>query len=129
MLLKKRFHFHSAHFLPSYKGKCENLHGHTYKLEVTVEGEPNEEGMIIDFSDLKRVVKEEILDKLDHKLINDIIPIPSAEYIGIWIFGKLHKRLQNDFPNVKLISVEVWETETSSVVIFNEDFERYSGRN
>jgi len=118
LLLKKRFHFHSAHYLPSYKGKCEELHGHTYKLEVIVEGQPDSEGMIIDFADLKRIVKEEIIKKLDHKLLNDIIKIPSAEYIGVWIFEKLSKRLSKEFPQVKLVSVELWETETSSVVIY-----------
>ncbi len=128
MLLKKRFHFHSAHYLPSYKGKCEKLHGHTYRLEVTVEGEPDSEGMIIDFGELKRIVNEEVISKLDHTLINDIIKVPSAEYIGVWIFGKIFYRLQRDFPHIKLVSVEVWETDTSSVVVFYEDFERYSER-
>jgi len=128
LLLKKQFHFHSAHYLPSYKGKCEKLHGHTYRLEVTVEGDPDEEGMIIDFGDLKRIVNEEVISKLDHALINDIIKVPSAEYIGVWIFGKIFSRLQREFPHIKLVSVEVWETDTSSVVVFYEDFERYSER-
>jgi len=128
LLLKKRFHFHSAHYLPSYKGKCENMHGHTYKLEITIQGEPDSEGMIMDFADLKKVVNEEVISKLDHTLINDIIPIPSAEYIGVWIYGKIYERLKREYPHITLVSVEVWETETSSVVVFYEDFERYSER-
>ena len=128
MLLKKRFRFHSAHYLPSYKGKCENMHGHTYKLEITIQGEADSEGMIMDFADLKKVVNEEVISKLDHTLINDIIPIPSAEYIGVWIYGKIYERLKMEYPHITLVSVEVWETETSSVVVFYEDFERYSER-
>ena len=82
----------------------------------------------MDFADLKKVVNEEVISKLDHTLINDIIPIPSAEYIGVWIYGKIYERLKMEYPHITLVSVEVWETETSSVVVFYEDFERYSGR-
>jgi 6-pyruvoyltetrahydropterin/6-carboxytetrahydropterin synthase len=66
MFVLKEFEFDAAHYLPEYNGKCERLHGHTYKLVVKVEGTPDKEGMVIDFIRLKNIVKEEVLSKLDH---------------------------------------------------------------
>ncbi len=111
MYLTKKFSFDAAHFLPSYQGKCERLHGHTYGLLIKVEGEPDAEGMVIDFSLVKKLTQELVLDQLDHSLLNDIIPVPSAENIAVWIWEKLYKALEG--PNHKLFAVEVWETATS----------------
>ena len=58
MIIIKEFDFDAAHYLPAYNGKCEHLHGHTYKLVVKVEGTPDHEGMVIDFIKLKNLVKE-----------------------------------------------------------------------
>lgn len=73
--IAKEFSFDMAHMLDGHDGKCQNLHGHTYKLQVEVAGELVESGaksgMVIDFSDLKAVVKHEILDKMDHAFIFD----------------------------------------------------------
>lgn len=73
--IAKEFSFDMAHMLDGHDGKCKNLHGHTYKLQVEVTGELVESGaksgMVIDFSDLKAVVKREILDKMDHAFIFD----------------------------------------------------------
>lgn len=73
--IAKEFSFDMAHMLDGHDGKCQNLHGHTYKLQVEVTGELVESGaksgMVIDFSDLKAVVKREILDKMDHAFIFD----------------------------------------------------------
>jgi len=121
MLLKKSFTFDAAHYLPSYKGKCENIHGHTYKAIICIEGTPDEEGMIIDFVELKQVLWKEIFSQLDHKLLNEIIPVPSAENIAVWIFKKTEKVLPSIRKDIKLKWVEVWETETSSVVVSSED--------
>ncbi len=90
MLITKEFTFDSAHFLADYYGKCERVHGHTYKLAVTLEGEVQENGLLIDFALLKQIVKNRILNKLDHQMLNDIIPVPSAENIAIWVWDKLH---------------------------------------
>ena len=79
MFVLKEFEFDAAHYLPEYNGKCERLHGHTYKLVVKVEGTPDKEGMVIDFIRLKNIVKEEVLSKLDHACLNDILKQPSAE--------------------------------------------------
>ncbi len=89
MLVTREFNFDSAHFLTNYYGKCERVHGHTYRLQVTLEGKVQENGLVIDFVLLKRIVKRHILDKLDHQLINDVIENPSAERIVLWIWDQL----------------------------------------
>ncbi len=89
MLVTKEFTFDSAHFLPNYYGKCERMHGHTYKLQVTVDGAVGENGLVIDFVILKRIVKKKVLDKLDHQLINDTVEVASAENLTIWIWDQL----------------------------------------
>ena len=89
MLVTKEFTFDSAHFLPSYYGKCERMHGHTYKLQVAVDGAVGENGLVIDFVILKKIVKKQVLDKLDHQTINDIIEVASAENTAIWIWEQL----------------------------------------
>ncbi len=78
--LTKRFTFEMAHALPAYEGKCRNIHGHSYKLYVTVEGAPLNrqgaptDGMVMDFGDIKRVVEERIVEPFDHALV---LPQPS----------------------------------------------------
>lgn len=89
MLVTKEFDFDAAHFLTDYYGKCERLHGHTYKLAVTLEGMVQKNGLVLDFVVLKRIVKKQVLDKLDHYLLNDIIKNPSAERVVMWIWDQL----------------------------------------
>jgi 6-pyruvoyltetrahydropterin/6-carboxytetrahydropterin synthase len=89
MLITKKFRLEAAHKLVNYHGKCENLHGHSYVLEVTFSGEPKENGMIIDFEEIKKIVNENVIAKLDHKFINDIIPISTCENIAEWIWSQL----------------------------------------
>lgn len=113
MLLIKEFEFDAAHNLVHYHGKCERLHGHTYKLVVKLEGEPDREGMIFDFVELKKIVKERIIDKFDHAYLNDIISQPTAENIAIFVYNELKDVLKRD--NCRLHEVEVWETKTSGV--------------
>jgi len=107
MIIKKEFKFDSAHKLPNYPGKCKNLHGHTWKLIISLEGEVNEKGMIIDFKDLKQQVNEKVVDKLDHTYLNDIIENPTCENIILWIKEQL-----KDLEGLK--KIEVFETDTSS---------------
>ncbi len=111
MIITKKFTFDAAHFLPSYNGKCEHLHGHTYALDVKVEGIPDAEGMVIDFTKVKILTQDLVLSKLDHALLNDILPNPSAENICIWIWRQLAPKLREE--HHKLYAVEVWETATS----------------
>ena len=102
--LSVKFHFAASHFLTQYHGKCEDLHGHNYKLVVTIEGEVQKDGMVHDFKEIKKIVKEKIISKLDHKHLNDILDNPSSEYLAIWIWDKL----KNDLP---LTKVAVSETD------------------
>lgn len=73
--ITKIFHFEAAHALVGYDGKCRNIHGHSYELQVTVKGMPIDEpenpknGMVIDFKDLKQIVNEEVVERLDHSFI------------------------------------------------------------
>jgi len=98
------FHFASAHFLTKYKGNCENLHGHNYKLLVTIKGPIKDDGMLMDFKKIKAIVKENIINKLDHKLLNDILDNPTAEHIAIWIWNELKEKLP-------LSKITIYETD------------------
>ncbi|MDR2006898.1 MAG: 6-carboxytetrahydropterin synthase QueD [Acidaminococcales bacterium] len=118
MLLVKEFEFDSAHFLPEYKGKCESLHGHTYKLVVKLKGSPARDGMIMDFAELKNIVTEKVIDRIDHTCLNDLLPQPSAENIAAWLWNVLAGVLRRD--NCALYEIELWETRTSGVVYRGE---------
>ncbi|MDR1886122.1 MAG: 6-carboxytetrahydropterin synthase QueD [Synergistaceae bacterium] len=119
MLLVKEFTFDAAHNLVKYHGKCERLHGHTYRMAVTVSGRPGEEGMVMDFAELGDMVKREVVSKFDHSYLNDIIPQPTAENIARYVF----KSLDGHFCGLdcELRSVQVWETKNSSAIFGRED--------
>ncbi len=102
MRICREFYFDAAHHLKDYKGKCEKVHGHTYKLEVTVSGEVGENGMVVDFNDLKKIVDESIIDKLDHCNLNDLFDNPTTENIVLWIYNRLRER-------ITVHSIKLWE--------------------
>lgn len=120
MILTKIFKFDAAHNLTKYHGKCEKLHGHTYKLVVSISGIPDNEGMVMDFVELKKLVNEEVIKVLDHSYLNDIIPNPTAENIAIWIWDKLFDKINNI--DRTLYQIEVWETEDSGVLYRGEAY-------
>ena len=104
--------FSSAHFIKDYKGKCENLHGHNYKVEAFVIGDSLDKvGMLIDFSELKKCNKI-IIEKLDHTLLNDLEYFnnnnPSSENIAKFIYDEMRKILKE---GITLEKVRIWETE------------------
>jgi 6-pyruvoyltetrahydropterin/6-carboxytetrahydropterin synthase len=105
--------FAAAHRLVGYKGKCEELHGHNFNVEVLVSGDRlGDDGMLVDFQIIKANLQG-ILDILDHKYINDI-PFfaeraSSAEYIAMYIFSEMEKRMGGQ--NVSVREVRVWESE------------------
>ena len=108
----RNFSFDSAHFLPFHEGKCKNLHGHGFQLEIELQGreikqEGPETGMIMDFGILKEKVNAKIIDVLDHHCINDVLDNPTAENLVIWIRDQLREKLPN------LICVRVYETRNS----------------
>ncbi len=119
LLLSQEFKFDAAHNLINYHGKCEKLHGHTYKLRVTLEGKPDPlTGMLMDFSIFKNLVNDKIIEKLDHSYINDNIKLSTAENIAEWIWNRLEKPLKGD--NYSLFEIVLWETETSFVTLRND---------
>lgn len=108
----KCFGFEAAHSLPRYNGDCSRLHGHSYKLQVTVSGSVDEvTGMVMDFNVLKAIVKDKVVDKYDHRHLNDFFANPTAENMVIRIF----KDLDESFIPLGLSveSVKLWETESS----------------
>lgn len=104
MELSVAFHFAASHFLTKYHGKCENLHGHNYKIIITVEGPVKEDGMVMDFKVIKDKVKDRVLNKLDHSHLNDTLENPSAENLAIYIWDKL----KNEIP---LKRIKIYETD------------------
>jgi 6-pyruvoyltetrahydropterin/6-carboxytetrahydropterin synthase len=105
MKVGRVFHFDAGHYILDDKGSpCEEPHGHTYKLEVVVEGPVRKDGMVIDFREIKEVVNKRVMKKLDHKNLNDIFKNPTAENIARWIFDELKKELN-------VVSVKLWEGE------------------
>ena len=121
MLISKDFKFDAAHNLINYHGKCEKLHGHTYKLRVVLEGQPDSEGMIMDFAELSSLVKQKIISRLDHAYLNEIISQPSAENIALWVWDELEKFLTRE--NCKLYEIHIWETANSRVIVRKDDLQ------
>ncbi|NWJ95874.1 MAG: 6-carboxytetrahydropterin synthase QueD [Chloroflexi bacterium] len=110
--------FDAAHQLRDYPGKCANVHGHTYKMVVCIEGEKvSELGILYDFFDLKRLMQEEI-DRLDHHFINEIVPYnevnPTAENMAYQIYQTFQHQLAAQNPQLNLVYVEIWETPNCS---------------
>jgi len=135
--ITKQFSFETGHALYGYDGKCKNVHGHSYKLSVTVFGKPITDnnnvkfGMVIDFSDLKKIVKEEIVNVFDHATVfnkntphielakeledrgHNVLLVnyqPTSEMMVIDFAQKIKKRLPN---HIILHSLKLQETETS----------------
>jgi 6-pyruvoyltetrahydropterin/6-carboxytetrahydropterin synthase len=110
--------FAAAHRLRGYRGKCEELHGHNYHVRLIVSGEKLDEiGLLQDFTILKRVLRG-IVDKLDHKYLNELPPFdtmnPSAENLARFIHDETAKQLAGQLGEASLASVTVWETDTAS---------------
>ncbi len=110
MKIAKEFTFDSAHFLKDYHGKCERMHGHTYRMRVTIEGPIQPNGLVMDYVEIKRIVNEKVIDKLDHNNINDTLEHSSSENICIWAW----EQLKTDLP--LLVEIRLWETPTSFAI-------------
>lgn len=115
-------HFCGAHFLRNYKGKCESLHGHNWKVEIIVSSNNlDKSGMVMDFSELKGFTNR-IMDELDHKNLNDLDYFkksnPSSEEICFYIFTRVKEPVENR--GCVLEEVCVWETDTACAV-YRED--------
>jgi 6-pyruvoyltetrahydropterin/6-carboxytetrahydropterin synthase len=145
--ITKQFSFETGHALHGYDGKCKNIHGHSYRLDVTVIGKPVADesnpkcGMVIDFSDLKKIAKDEIVDLFDHATVfnkntphlelammlkskgHNVLLVdyqPTTEMMVIDFAEKIKKRLPN---NIKLHALKLQETATSFAEWFANDNE------
>jgi 6-pyruvoyltetrahydropterin/6-carboxytetrahydropterin synthase len=111
--------FAAGHYLRNYKGKCERPHGHNYKVRVTLRGaELDKAGLLLDFKDLKEVMKH-VIDRLDHQMLNEITPFtelnPSAENLAKYFFDQTNGRLQSlTTGRVTVKDVTIWETDTTT---------------
>lgn len=115
--------FSSAHQLRGYRGKCENLHGHNWKVTAVFGARDlGPVGMAIDFGDCRKILRE-VLSSLDHRFLNDLPPFaernPTSEIVAGHIFGEISARL--DHPGVKLVSVSVWESDRARATYFEGD--------
>lgn len=112
--------FSSAHALREYDGDCARVHGHNWHVHVTVTGEElNELGILIDFKVLKKTTNE-IIDKLDHRMINEIEPFttinPTAENIAKYLYEEIGSKLNDN--NVKVKKITIFETEKASATYY-----------
>lgn len=120
----KIFEFAYAHYLPQYEGNCQRLHGHTGKLEVTVErmsGGYNSEGFVVDFKHMKEITEYAVLDKIDHQCLNTLTDHPfhdnpTSERLLEWAVLRLQREIKRRFGEcVQLKRVKIWESSTSYV--------------
>lgn len=142
--ITKEFHFEMAHALWNYEGPCRNIHGHSYALFVTISGEPMQRpghpknGMLMDFSELKNIVKTQIIDQFDHALVVNKNTPPDFAKQAKDLFGKIHfldyqptcenlivdmaARLQKSLPSeVRLHSLRLYETASSYAEWYADD--------
>jgi len=111
--------FAAGHYLRNYKGKCENPHGHNYKIRVTLAGKDlDKAGLLLDFKDLREVMKH-VIERLDHRMINDVAPFtelnPSAENLAKYFYDETNGRLrQVTSGRVHVKDVTVFETESTT---------------
>jgi 6-pyruvoyltetrahydropterin/6-carboxytetrahydropterin synthase len=113
--LKTIFQFGAAHQLRNYNGKCENLHGHNWKIEVFVKGEIlGEDGLLVDFKVIKETTLN-ILEELDHKFLNELEYFkdinPSSENIARYLYEITSRELNND--TVQISRITVWESDSA----------------
>lgn len=120
VMVSKEFTFDAAHHLHCYEGKCKNLHGHTYKVVFGISGYVDEVGLAIDFGDIKEIWKQEIEVYLDHRYLNETLPLmnTTAENMVAWIFEKMEAALgteerQQQYKGARVEFVRLFETPTS----------------
>jgi 6-pyruvoyltetrahydropterin/6-carboxytetrahydropterin synthase len=123
--IRKSFTFEAAHVLPHHPGKCARLHGHSYRLDVALEGPLQQSGpatgMVEDFEVVSRVVKAAAIEQLDHRSLNELMDNPTAENIVGWIWD----RLASELP--QLAELTLWETPTACVVMKRGDRTSHPG--
>lgn len=111
MSIVRRYTFEAAHRLEWHQGKCRELHGHGYVLEVEMAGPLDDRGVVADFAELDATVEEHVLRRLDHHFLNDLLPNPTAELVVCAVGGWL------DGVGAGWSTLRLWETERGSVVL------------
>jgi 6-pyruvoyltetrahydropterin/6-carboxytetrahydropterin synthase len=115
MQVRKTFRFEAAHVLPRHPGKCSRLHGHSYSLEVAVDGplqaEGPAEGMVVDFDEVDKIVRDVVIERLDHASLNDFMENPTSENLLVWIWDRLETALDG------LSELVLWETASACAVL------------
>jgi len=111
--------FAAGHALRNYKGRCENVHGHNYRVRITMQGDQlDSTGLLVDFLDVNKLIGG-VVDYLDHNFINDLPPFdqlnPSAENLAKYFYDRVSGGLKTEVP-VQVAEVRIWETDTSSAV-------------
>lgn len=119
MQVRKRFRFEAAHILPHHPGKCSRLHGHSYRLEVAVDGplQPDgpARGMVVDFDELDEIVQRAVIERLDHSSLNDLMENPTSENILLWIWDELESAFDG------LSELVLWETASACAILRRDD--------
>jgi 6-pyruvoyltetrahydropterin/6-carboxytetrahydropterin synthase len=112
--------FAAGHALRGYRGKCEKIHGHNYKVQVTLEGEKlDSTGLLMDFVEVKQLLHA-VIDRLDHQFLNEVPPFdadnPTAENMAKYFYDEISQALETAKPGspVRLARVRIWETDTST---------------
>jgi 6-pyruvoyltetrahydropterin/6-carboxytetrahydropterin synthase len=108
--------FAAGHALRNYRGKCENVHGHNYRVMVTIQGPQLDNiGLLVDFVEVKKLMNR-VIDRLDHQFINDLAPFdtinPSAENMAKYFYDEISTGLGT--ASVRVGEVRIWETDTAS---------------
>lgn len=116
--ISKEFRFESAHSLPFHKGKCAVYHGHSYYGKVCVIGNTNENGMVFDYYDLGQLLSTYIMDKYDHKDLNEIFENTTAENLAYIIFWDIQKAIDSVSKIIKVKYVLVKETNSSEAIYY-----------
>jgi 6-pyruvoyltetrahydropterin/6-carboxytetrahydropterin synthase len=115
--------FSSGHFLRDYKGKCENPHGHNYKVRITLRGQTlDHAGLLLDFRDLKQVMRP-VIDRLDHQMLNDLEPFttinPSAENLAKYFYDETNRQLaEMTGGRVNVKDCTIFETDTTTATYY-----------
>lgn len=109
--------FAAGHALRNYRGKCENVHGHNYRVELTLAGkELDEAGLLLDFVEIRRLLHA-VVDRMDHRFLNEVPPFdtinPTAENMARYIYDEIARELPG---RVALTAVRLWETDTASAI-------------
>lgn len=139
--LTKEFTFDAAHYLRDYEGKCSAVHGHTYKIVVTLNSDISISDLLdlkacilLDFGVLSKLVKEKIIDRFDHKCLNDVAFTqvnPTAEAMSCFFYKTLHEALKSNEldrdGHIWIASVIVWETPNSCAKFYAPTKEELEG--